>query len=535
MQSTIDCLIVGHNEMNFENYEKMVASTGKNSTAYRVDLNLNYIKHKGKMYTAPDAFNHFYYKGKQPDDGIGFYNLGNTFSAAISYLGSYLNKRGYSFDYINSFQYEKELLIEKLKKENILTIAIPTTLYVTPFPIIEIVTFIRKYNKTAKIIVGGPFVYTQIKTQDKAAVQYIFNMVKADFYIMSTQGETALVNVVNAVKNNASCQNIDNIAYKNGSSYTINALTGEDNRLSENMVDWSLFDSRVGRTVAVRTAISCPFSCSFCGFPEHAGKYQTIDVGLVEKEFDRIESLGKVTNVNIIDDTFNVPPERFKDILKMMIRKRYSFKWASCFRCQYADRETIELMKESGCVGVFLGIESGNNQVLKNMNKSTTIEKYQQGVKLLNEYGIVSFASLIVGFPGETPDTVRDTVNFIEENKPTFFRPQLWYCDPFTPIWKEKDKFKIKGIGYDWSHETMDSVTACGLIEDMFLNVKNSTWLPQYNFDFYGAMNLLDRGISVGQLKEFLTAFNSGVKQKLINPANGEINSDIATMLVDVF
>lgn len=82
---------------------------------------------------------------------------------------------------------------------------------------------------------------------------------------------------------------------------------------------------------------------------------------------------------------------------------------------------------------------------LNNMNKSADIDKYKEGIKLLKENGIVTMASFIIGFPGETYETVKDTINFIEETQPDFYRAQLWYCEPITPIWNKKDKYGIKG------------------------------------------------------------------------------------------
>jgi radical SAM superfamily enzyme YgiQ (UPF0313 family) len=72
----------------------------------------------------------------------------------------------------------------------------------------------------------------------------------------------------------------------------------------------------------------------------------------------------------------------------MMIKNKYEFKWNSFFRCQFADREVVELMKESGCEGVFMGIESGSDKILENMNKASRIEKYYEGIALLKEYDI---------------------------------------------------------------------------------------------------------------------------------------------------
>ncbi len=532
MDKYIDCLFIGHNEMQFSEYEKMVSLMGVKSGAYR-DLNLNFIKHNNKLYTLPDIFNSYYY-GKD-SKFADYFDLGSVFSAAISYLSTYLHRRGHSFDFFNSFQKHKEALREKLEKEKVRAIVIPTTLYTSAFPILEIVKYIRTYNSTAKIIVGGPFIATQVRTQEGEILQYVLKSINADYYINSSQGEKALSNLIEAIKKGESVDKIKNIYYKNKDIYRSTETEIEDNQLSCNMVNWGLFAGRVERFVSIRTAISCPYSCSFCGFPQHAGKYQTAEVSAVEKELDTLSQLGTVKSVNFIDDTFNIPQDRFKQILRMMIKNKYNFNWNSYLRCQFIDRETVELMKESGCQGVFLGIESGSERILKNMNKAATIEKYREGIALLKEYGIITFASFIVGFPGETHETAQETIDFIEDNKPDFYRTQLWYCEPITPIWNEREKYGINGSQFEWSHNTMDSHTAHDIIDSNFLNIKNSIWLPQYNFDTVGIYNLMHRGMDAAQITDMIKAFNSGIKEKLTNENQKEVSKEIFENIKSVF
>lgn len=526
MSGIIDCLFIGHNEMRFEEYEKFIRRMGTKSPAYR-DLNLNFVKYKGKPYSAQEIFNLFRYGEGSPikEDKYGLLSLGNNFSSAISYLGTYVHRRGFTFDFVNSFQNEKQVLIEKLQNEEIRAIAIPTTLYVSVFPIIEIMSLVKKYNKTAKVIMGGPFVSTNIRNQDNMTVEFLFESIDADFYVNSSQGEAALVNILNALKNNLPFDQIKNIYYRKGNKYIATPSETEDNRLEENMVDWNLFKNRSERFATIRSAISCPFSCAFCGFPEHAGKYQTVGVEAIENELNKLNEIGRIESIYIIDDTFNVPPDRYKDILRMMIKNKYGFKWHSYFRCQFADEETIELMKESGCEGVFLGIESGSQKILDNMNKKSTVEKYRKGLSLLKEYGIITFASFITGFPGETYDTYKETISFIEEQQPDFYRTQLWYCEPITAIYKQKDKYDIKGSQFEWSHATMDANTGSNLVDEMFLNVKNSIWMSQYNFDFPNIFYLLHRDFTLDEVKAIVKAFDMGMKDKFLNPADGEMSS----------
>jgi anaerobic magnesium-protoporphyrin IX monomethyl ester cyclase len=523
----IDCLIIGHNEMKFPEYEKTIRHMGLQSGAYR-DLNMNFIRYNNKPYTVSEMVNILLSSDLEMGEKITPITIGESFSASISYLGTYLSRRGFTFDYVNSFQEHKEQLKEKLLHQHILTVVIPTTLYVSVFPIVEIIRFVREYAATAKIILGGPFVSGKIRTLDTQNLEYLFNnTISADIYVNSSQGEEALVRVITALKDNRSLHSIPNIIYMCKEGMISTPIERENNQLSKNMVDWALFSGNTGKYVNVRSAISCPFACSFCGFPLHAGKYQTAAVEEVEAELKSLEQLGTVESVHFVDDTFNVPAERFKQLLKMMIRNQFSFLWHSYFRCQYADQETVELMKESGCKGVFLGIESGSQQILKNMNKAADIEKYLQGIKLLKEQGIVTFGNFIIGFPGETEHTVQETKGFIEQSGLDFYRTQLWYCEPITPIWKQREQYQIKGNSFEWSHITMDTQGASDKVEEIFLSTDGPTWIPQYNFDFATLWHLVHRGMTIEQVKQFLGSFNRGIQEKLEDPRKSEASYEV--------
>jgi radical SAM PhpK family P-methyltransferase len=557
MKKKIDCLIIGHNEMDFAGYEQKVRKMGTDAGAFK-DLNLNYIWYNRRPYTASEVFNLFYNndnKGTKGNGDIKPLTTGETFSATISYLGTFIHRRGFSFDYVNSFQDQKDELAAKLEENEYLSIAITTTLYVSPFPITEIIEFVRRFSGAAKIIVGGPFIDSQYRAQPPASLEFLFEAVLgADIYVISSQGEIALVNILAALKNGAPLEHVENIFYVTPTGMRHTPRSPESSPLSGNMVDWSLFTPGVDEYVNVRTAISCPYRCSFCGFPQHAGKYRTAEVDAVERELKGLVDIPSVKSVNFIDDTFNIPAGRFKELLRMIIKNKFRFKWHSHFRCQFAGREILELMKESGCEGVFLGIESGNNDVLKHMNKAATVEKYLAGIQLLKEFDILTYGSFIIGFPGETEETVRDTSRFIRESGLDFYRAQAWYCDPITPVWEKREQYKLTGSSFEWQHATMNSRRAADIVDDIFTSIDAPTWVPQYNFECDALFHLLNRGLSREQVKAFLTGFNKGVKEKLAvsspaahkdagpgciedikNALGGSVMSSLPTSLADKF
>jgi len=102
---------------------------------------------------------------------------------------------------------------------------------------------------------------------------------------------------------------------------------------------------------------------------------------------------------------------------------------------------------------------------------------------------------------------VQETVDFIKNNKPDYWRTMLWYCDPLTPVYKtKKEEFSIKGEGFTWKHYTMSSMQAADHIFEIFQKISpdESIWLPQYSFDFWIIPYLLGKGISLSRFKRFM-------------------------------
>ncbi len=498
----LDCVVIGYNELPFDRYETLLRQYGEESEAYR-DLKFSFINFGGKKLNYVGLLNHVLELAGHGTNMRPF-ESGDIPNLAAVYLCNFLRKRGHHSKYINLFQYEKDRLKEFLA-EDPYCVAITTTFYVLNFPVSEMVEFIRSHNSKVKIVVGGPLIANHARNYQGDELKSAFDDMGADIYVIEGQGEITLSQIVQCLKENGDLSKVPNLAYYENEALHRTPAVLENSSLDENRIEWLDFTTEsLGSTLQTRTARSCAFNCSFCNYPTRAGKLALAELDTLEAEFDSMYALGNTQNVVFIDDTFNVPLPRFKEICRLLIRKNYNFNWFSYFRCSNSDEEAIDLMARSGCKGVFLGIESGSPHILKLMTKAATIEKYADGMKLLRQRDILTFGSFIVGFPGETDETLKETSDFIKENKPDYWRAQMWYCEPGTPIEKRRDEFGISGEGFVWQHNTMDSLEAMDHIDKMFLTIKESTWLPQWSFDFWIIPYLNGRGISFQQFKDFM-------------------------------
>ena len=549
----IDCLIIGQHDPDFEQHLRTLQLTfGSKSGAYQ-DQDLTFITYQGRPYRAMDLLNLI-----NRDQLASPLSNMDFLWPTIPALASFLVKHGLTFDYVNQFKYEKEILARKLRTNEYRTIAISTTLYVVSTPIREIVNFIRAQNSKALIVAGGPYFRNRCVENSTYQLDMEFTSIDADIYVNSSEGQMALVNVIKALKAGDSLRGIENVIYRktlsNGStranaaaatasgapqmaqpveetSFVFNPTATEDNPLEQNPVDFELFPrSDLGRFVSIATAKSCPYACAFCGFPSRAGDYRYLDVGLVEKQLNKLKDLG-IDTITFLDDTFNVPKARFRQLLEMMIRNRYGFHWNSFYRSDQGDDEIIGLMAEAGCEGVFLGTESGSDEILQKMNKTARTRHYSAAIPALRRNGIYMHANFIIGFPGETAETAQQTLDFILRHEPDTYKAQLWYADNTTPVWKRKDELKIEGIGFNWSHYTMDSNQAAEWIDLIHEKVTKSAFLPQEGFGLWSIFYLQRKGMPRQQVLDFLKRFGRGVLLKRKDAARQEIPAQLAREL----
>jgi anaerobic magnesium-protoporphyrin IX monomethyl ester cyclase len=510
-----DCLIVGFFDYPFADYVEMARSMGTESGQYR-DLALAFIEYDGKPMRALDILTHFFYEGRQSPKRP--FSNADFLWPVVVYLTVYLRRRGHNIEYVNLPHFERGKLRDILQAGT-RTVAITTTLYVSPFPILALVELIRQYDPHVKIIIGGPHISNltpRAKTEDLSRV---FEYLGGDIYVLCHEGEATLARMLQALKQNDPLETVPNLAFKDASGqFRFTPQVAEENDLKENIIDYSSFEKKeVGELLSVRTAKSCPFACAFCGFPERAGRYMYLDVPQVEKLLNAVAESGSVTTLTFLDDTFNVPKGRFKEILRLMARNNYGFKWNCFYRSDHGDAETIELMGQAGCEGVFLGLESGSDDMLTRMNKTARRKHYATAIPLLRAAGISTYASLIIGFPGETDDTVQETISLVEEAAPDYYRTQLWYADPVTPIWKERERYAVTGSSFNWSHKTMDAKQACDWIDKIFLVVQNSTWMPQFGFEQWSTFYLSRKGMTSQQIATFVRCFNALIRHRMLH------------------
>jgi anaerobic magnesium-protoporphyrin IX monomethyl ester cyclase len=227
---------------------------------------------------------------------------------------------------------------------------------------------------------------------------------------------------------------------------------------------------------------------------------------------DAICRIPKIDRIIFIDDTFNVPPHRFKELVRIFAE--YPFEWFSFLRVQYVDEDIVKAMKDSGCRGVYLGVESASDKVLKNMNKRATKAQFARGVELLNKFDIDYLAAFVIGYPGEDDGTIQENIDFINGNGVRFYSLKEFYYIAHTQVHEKREQYGLRGIGSKWAHDTMNYEQATRIKLDMFLEIDRSTHVDP-DTSLWHMAYLYDQGYDFGRIKRAQDEINVLVKQQL--------------------
>ncbi len=163
------------------------------------------------------------------------------------------------------------------------------------------------------------------------------------------------------------------------------------------------------KTASIITTFGCPFDCDFCSRPVFGSLFRRRSLDSVFDEIGQIRKLG-YDSLWIADDSFTLNLKYLKEFCRRM--KGQGMKWNCLSRVTGLNVEITRAMKEASCRRVYLGLESGNQKTLALMNKKATLEEGIHAVQLFHEAGIEVAAFFIVGYPGETIESIESTFRF---------------------------------------------------------------------------------------------------------------------------
>jgi len=270
------------------------------------------------------------------------------------------------------------------------------------------------------MIWGGYFPTSHYKT--------ILNSGYVDF-VINGPGDHAFPNLLNALEKNTPYEFIKNLIYKSGNDII---KTNKEDLIEQDTLPplpydkldeyYSIRERYLGKTylgnktLAYHSSIGCPFTCSFCAVvPTYEARWKAKSAELVYKDIKYIKEKWGADAIEFHDNNFFVSERRTVEFAKLI--KPEKMAWWGMARIDTMDKfkdESLALIREAGCKIIFFGAESGNDKVLKQLDKggTQTGEQIVRFAERLKKFDIIPEYSFVLGVPGPNPKEVMEQIDF---------------------------------------------------------------------------------------------------------------------------
>lgn len=377
-----------------------------------------------------------------------------------------------------------------------------------------ITQLIKKHHPEKKVIVGGSAV--------SSWPEKLFPEIGADAGVLG-EGEEALPELISAYENNEDITSIPGTVLKNGEE----VIFGPERAVIENLDDipfpaWDMFD--IERYITTRMVVpgkkrsmniiasrGCPFNCTFC-YRNFGRKVRTRSAESVVEEIGFLVKNYNVRHIELQDELFLYSKKNVRAFCELLLRKNIKITWRALSRANILasfDADIMKLLKRCGNHWIGIGVESGSPEMLKKMNKVILPEQVIQASELCQNAGIKLSGTFLIGYPGETEETVRASVELCKKTG-LYYNPFFVLPYPGTELFSRlRDRLPEDKID-DMIYKMSEDVTSLQInmtdipdqdlldmreraVEEVRRNVKPASPLKRFLFQLqaYGTATIL--------------------------------------------
>jgi radical SAM superfamily enzyme YgiQ (UPF0313 family) len=340
-----------------------------------------------------------------------------NFPIGLGYIAKVLVKFGHDVDVLDiwAHQYSNDQVLEKIKgiDHDVVGISALSTQYRY---VKWLTSELKKHcrDKT-KIVVGGALA--------TLSPEIVLKNTQTDICVIG-EGEVTFREVV---ENTDSLETIEGICFKQGGKivrtppreYIKNLDSIEfpawDLFLIETYIRTAALDLPVPepgvRTMSIIAGRGCPYNCRFCSKTFSGLRLRSVDN--VIQEIKELIKRYDIARIHFCDELVLVNKKGVYELCDKI--EKLNIKWQCQGKVNLVDLDLLKRMKEAGCIAVGYGVESGSQKILDNMNKQQTVEQAKRAIRDAVEVGLHPIVQMIFGYPGETRETLRETIAFFEE------------------------------------------------------------------------------------------------------------------------
>jgi len=353
----------------------------------------------------------------------------------IGYLAAVLEKNQYSVDVIDcqalKLTYDNFKDEISKRKPDVVGITSTTLTYKSALQIAKIA---KETHPNCLTVIGGPHVTFWDENALKECPQLDV--------VARKEGENTLLELVQRMDAGKSYHDIAGITCRKDNQI----IKNPDRPPIENLDELPfpahhLFPleslKKYGRVVfPVSTSRGCTFWCNFCSAVRMFGqKYRMRSPTNVVDELEFLHKTYGAEQFTFYDDAFSVDQTRVKKICEEIHNRNLKIKWDCETRVDMVTKELLQTMKDAGCIAVWFGVEAGSQKVIDAMGKGIKLEKTKNSFKIAREVGLMTVASVILGFPEETHESALETIKFVQEISPDDVGYYIATPYPGTPMY----------------------------------------------------------------------------------------------------
>lgn len=411
----------------------------------------------------------------------------NIFPIGLGYIASFLHANGYQVKVYNGEQFSdaeatavvsyKDLLeshdkfIQGLQDDNhfiwqevaayikkyqptIIGMGTTTTKMRSALKIARIV---KEINPKIKVVIGG--LHATILPKDLLKDKNVDVLVRGE-------GEKTFLELVQAFENNKNIAAIAGISYKetNGIQKDTPDRPFLDNLDELPFPEKSLIIDEQKARAAYRIIFcsrGCPYRCNYCNTAAIWGrKARYHSVGRVIEEMKKIKREENTDSIQFFDDTFTLNPVWVRDLCNEMLKQNLNMRWSCLTRLDRLEENLLRLMKQAGCIGIAMGVESGSQKVLDSIKKDITLEKIFEGQRIINKVGIPWDAFIMLGMPYETKEDMHATLRLMKKLKCRSIILSVFTPYPGTELYQVTKEMGLLSETTDWekySHQSAEN------------------------------------------------------------------------------
>jgi radical SAM superfamily enzyme YgiQ (UPF0313 family) len=308
----------------------------------------------------------------------------------------------------------------------------------TKVNVLQIIQFVKAHLPMCVVILGGPEVRYNAQS---------FLTHGAD-YIVIGEGEEAMLELVSALLNKASTEEIRGIAFLRQEEFI---QTPEREKIKEldqlpipnrKKIDLQLYldawKSRHGKNaISISTMRGCPYTCKWCSRAVYGLSYRRRSPQMVVAELALVKKEYNPDSFWFVDDVFTISYKWLREFRDELMKQNVSIEFECITRADRMNEEVVQILKQTGCFRVWIGAESGSQRVIDLMDRRVDVKQVRDMIKLSKHQGIEAGTFIMLGYPGETEDDIEKTIQHLKDCDPTFFTITIAYPIRGTEMYGE--------------------------------------------------------------------------------------------------